>query len=155
VLDPLRGSLHGLGDQAAAVNAAVNFTLEEAGRFEDAEMLGDGGERERERLGELGDSGFALSKASEDGAAGGIGEGGEGGVERGGGIVNHMVYYCRGACGCQANFWGAGLRAERWTARGWVGDIGSKSPSQGSGLGCAEAHPYNGWARLQLRAAVA
>jgi hypothetical protein len=69
-------------------------------------MLGDGGERERERLGELRDGRFAVSKTGKDGAAGGVGECGEGGVERCGGIVNHMVYYCRGAGLCQGDFLG-------------------------------------------------
>jgi len=79
----LCGGLHGLRGEAAAVNAAVDLALEEAGGFENAEMLGDGGEGKGEGLGKLSDSGLALSKASENGAAGGIGEGGEGGIERG------------------------------------------------------------------------
>ncbi len=104
MVDPLRGGLHGLRGEAAAVNAAVDFALEKAGGFENAQMLGDGGEGKREGLRKLGDRGFALGEARENGAAGGVGEGGEGGVERGRGIVNHTVYYCRGACGCQENF---------------------------------------------------
>lgn len=93
MVDPLRGGLHGFRCQAAAVNAAVNLALEKAGGFEYAEVLGDGGKGERERLGELGDRGFALSQAGEDGAACGVGESGERSVERGIGIVNHVVYY--------------------------------------------------------------
>ena len=77
------------------MDAAVDFTLEEPGGFEDAKMLGDGGERERERFGELADGGFAVSEAGQDGAAGGVGKSGEGGVEWCAGIINHMVYYCR------------------------------------------------------------
>ena len=98
VLDPLRGGLHGLGSEAAAVDAAVDFALEEAGGFEHAEMLGDGGKGKGEGRGEFGDGGLAVCKAGEDGAAGGVGERGEGGVERNDGtrgIVNHTVYYCR------------------------------------------------------------
>ena len=83
MVDPLCGGLHRLGSEAAAVNAAIDLALEEAGGFEHAEMLGDGGEGKGEGLGKLSDSGLALSKASENGAAGGIGEGGEGGIERG------------------------------------------------------------------------
>ena len=60
MVDPLRGGLHGLRGKAAAVNAAVDFALEEAGGFENAEMLGDGGKGEGEWFGKLGDSGFAL-----------------------------------------------------------------------------------------------
>jgi hypothetical protein len=42
------------------MDAAVDFALEESGGFENAEMLGDGGEGERERLGKLGYGGFSL-----------------------------------------------------------------------------------------------
>jgi hypothetical protein len=91
------------------VNAAVNFALQEAGGFENAQMLGDGGEGEGERLGELGDGGFALGETGENGAAGGIGKGGERGVERGIGIVNHMVYYRRDRFACQGEI----LKVER------------------------------------------
>ena len=74
------------------MDAAIDFALEKAGGLENTEMLGDGGERKGERFGNLGDGGFTLREAGEDGAAGGIGEGGEGGVERSGReIVNHTV----------------------------------------------------------------
>ncbi len=109
VLDPLRDGLHGLGSEAAAVDAAVDFALEEAGRFEHAEMLGDGGKGKGEGRGELGDGGLAVREAGEDGAAGGVGERGEGGVERNDGargIVNHTVYYRARRSGCQGFFWG-------------------------------------------------
>jgi hypothetical protein len=86
------------------VNAAVDFALEEAGGFENAEMLGDGREGEGEWFGKLRDSGFAQGQASENSAAGGIGKGGESGVERGRGIVNHMVYCCRDGFACQGKF---------------------------------------------------
>jgi hypothetical protein len=96
------------------VDAAIDFALEEAGGFENAKMLGDGGERKGERLGELGDGGFTLREAGENGAAGGVGEGGESGVERGSGIVNHTVYYCRGACACQGIFADGVATGFRW-----------------------------------------
>jgi hypothetical protein len=115
VVDPLSGGLHGLGGKAASVDAAIDFALEEAGGFENAKMLGDGGERKGERLGELGDRGFTLREAGENGAAGGVGECGESGVERGIGIVNHTVYYCRDAFACQANFW------DPWESNGGLG----------------------------------
>jgi hypothetical protein len=41
--DPSGCRLHGLSGEAAAVNAAVDFAVQQAGGFEDAEMLGDGG----------------------------------------------------------------------------------------------------------------
>jgi hypothetical protein len=68
-------------------------------------MLGDGGKGNGKGRGELGNGGWALRQASQDGAAGGIGKSAEGGVERGAGggrtIVNHMVYYCEVPAGCQ------------------------------------------------------
>ena len=58
-------------------------------------MLGNRGERDLEWGGEFGNRGFALREAREDGAAGGIGERAERGIQGGGarrgGIVNHMV----------------------------------------------------------------
>ena len=115
------------------MDAAVDFTLEETGGLEDAEMLGDGGEREGERLGELGDGGFALGQAGEDGAAGGIGECGEGGVERCGGIVNHMVYYCPGLRRCQVNFWDSGE----------IGGLAFKEEQISPGRVALKRSPYN------------
>jgi hypothetical protein len=47
-------------------------------------MLGHRWEREWERLGKFGDRSFALRKAGENSAAGGVGEGSECGIERGG-----------------------------------------------------------------------
>lgn len=82
--------LHRLGGQAQAMDAAINFAVQEAGGFEDAQMFGDRREGHAERFGELGDFGFAKSETSEDGAPGGIGERGKGGVE-GGRIFNHTV----------------------------------------------------------------
>lgn len=96
------------------MNTAVNFALEEAGRFENAEMLGDGGKGEGKWLSELCDGGFALREAGENGAAGGIGECREGGVEGFRGIVNHMVYYCRDGFRCQENFLRFAFRVFFW-----------------------------------------
>ena len=77
------------------MDAAVDFAPQEPGGLQHAEMLGNGGEGNVEGRGEFGDGGLALRQARENGAAGGIGQGPEGGVERGvaggGGIVNHMV----------------------------------------------------------------
>jgi hypothetical protein len=94
VLDPAGSIFHGFRSEMAAVDATVNFATEEACRFEDAKVFGDGGEGDAKRGGEFGDRGLALSEAGEDGAASGIGKGTEGRVEEGGGcgrIVNHMV----------------------------------------------------------------
>ena len=93
MLDPLRGGFHGFWGEAAAVDTAVDFALEQTRRFENTDVFGDGWEGEWKWFGEFSDGGFALRQAGKNGAAGGIGEGGEGGVERSGLIVNHMVNY--------------------------------------------------------------
>lgn len=93
-LDPTRGVQHGLGGEAATVDAAVDFALEQAGGFENAQVLGHRRQGNVERRGELADGGLPASQAGENSAAGGIGEGAEGGVEGSAGgekIVNHMV----------------------------------------------------------------
>jgi hypothetical protein len=86
------------------VDAAVNFTAKKARRFEDSEMFGDGGEGNVKWLGEFLDRGFALGEAGENGATCGVGKSAEGGIERGDGIVNHVVYYYRWTGFCQAVF---------------------------------------------------
>jgi hypothetical protein len=89
VVNPGGGAFHGFGVETAAVDASVDFAAKQAGGFEDAEMLGDGGEGHSERGGEGFNGGFTVGEAGEDGAAGGVGESAEGGVE--GRIVNHTV----------------------------------------------------------------
>lgn len=88
--DPLFGIFQRFGGESALAGAAGLFLSDEAGVFEDAEMLHDCGERHAVGLGEFGDGGLAEHKCGEDGAAGGIADGAEGGVE-GTSIVNHMV----------------------------------------------------------------
>jgi hypothetical protein len=77
------------------VDPAVDLAPEQTGGLEDSQVLGDGRERDVEGRGEFGDRGFAAGQPREDGAARGIREGPEGGVEGsvGGGrrIVNHTV----------------------------------------------------------------
>ena len=77
------------------MDAAVDFTPEQAGGFEDAQVLGDRGERDVEGSGEFGDGSFAAGQPRENGAACGVGKRSEGRIEWrvvvGGRIVNHMV----------------------------------------------------------------
>ena len=54
---------------------------DKSGAFEYLEMLGNGGLAHGKRLGQFVDRGFAGGEAGKDGAARGIGESGEGGVE--------------------------------------------------------------------------
>jgi hypothetical protein len=77
------------------VDAAVDFTPEQAGGFEDAQVLGDGRERDVEGSGKFVDGSFAAGQPREDGPPCGVGKCPERSIERGvvanGGIVNHMV----------------------------------------------------------------
>ena len=91
LLDPRRGALHRLGGEAAAMDPSIHFALQQPGRFEDADVFGDGWEGNAEGLRQFGDHGFALGEAGQDGAARGIGESAEGGVQESLGIFNHMV----------------------------------------------------------------
>jgi len=58
--------------------------------LEDADVLHHGGQGHAVRAGEVGHGRFAEHEGSEDGAAGGVGESAEGGIE-GCGILNHVV----------------------------------------------------------------
>jgi hypothetical protein len=98
--EPVGGFDERLGLEAAGAALGVLAAGDEAGAFEDFEVLGDGRLGHGERLGEFVDGGLAGGEAGEDGAASGVGEGGEGGVEalgRGHCITlrfyNHMVIY--------------------------------------------------------------
>jgi hypothetical protein len=102
--DPRRGRLHGLGGETATVNAAIDFAMQQAGGFKDAQVLRDSGKGHRERRGKVLNGGFSLREAGQDGAARGVGEGAKGGVEADSGIVNHTVYYCTSEAVCQDNF---------------------------------------------------
>ena len=86
------------------MNAAVDLAAQQAGGFEDAQMLGDGGKGHGERPGKIFYGSLALRKTGQDGAAGGVGECAESGVQTGSRIVNHTVYYSTDGAGCQANF---------------------------------------------------
>jgi hypothetical protein len=91
LLDPGGRVPEGLGGQPAAVHAAVDLALQEPGGFQYAHMLRDGWERNAERFGKLCDHGLALCEAGQHGAAGGIGERTEDGIQGRRGIVNHLV----------------------------------------------------------------
>ena len=63
------------------MDAAVDLALEEAGGFEDAQMFGNGGQRNAKGFRQFSDRGFSLAQAGQDGAARGIGKRAEGGVQ--------------------------------------------------------------------------
>jgi hypothetical protein len=71
------------------VDASVDLTAEQAGGFENTQVLRDRGQGNVERFGKFGNRGFTLGQPGENGAACGIGKGAKSGIE--GRIVNHMV----------------------------------------------------------------
>jgi hypothetical protein len=79
--DPLAGVVEGAcveGEQMFLAGAAAS---DEASAFEDADVLRDAVEGDRERARYVGDAGFAVRETLEDGAARGVGEGEHGGVK--------------------------------------------------------------------------
>ena len=88
--DPVFGLLQGSGRELAEARAADFLLRDEAGVLEDADVLHHSGQGHAVRAGKVGHRGFAKHEGSEDGAAGGVGECAEGGIE-GCGILNHMV----------------------------------------------------------------
>jgi hypothetical protein len=91
LLDPGGRVPEGLCGQPAAVHATVDLAIKEAGGLQYAHMLRDGWQRNAERFSKLCDHGLTLCEAGQDGAAGGIGERTEGGIQGRDGIVNHSV----------------------------------------------------------------
>ncbi len=86
--------------EAARTPLCIASAHHKSGALQDLEVLGDGGEADAERAGQIGDRGFAAREPGEDGAPRGIGEGGEGGAEMVGGhlyvtswLNNHLVKY--------------------------------------------------------------
>jgi hypothetical protein len=81
--EPVGGLLHRAYGETAHANAAGFFLLDEAGLFEDVEVLEDSGHRHLVGTGEFSDGGLAVLEGAEDGSTGGVAEGREGGVETG------------------------------------------------------------------------
>ena len=87
--DPPLGYLESVGLDAAAPDPAGFPSHHEPGSFENPKVLEEGGKGHRMRGGKLGDGGVSADQPGERGAADGIGEGAEDGVE--GAMVNHLV----------------------------------------------------------------
>jgi hypothetical protein len=90
VRDPRERVAHGRGVERCTPHASFLLDGGEPGTLQHAHVLGDGRERHREAGRELADGVVAGGKARENVAARGVGEGGEGVVERPR-MVNHMV----------------------------------------------------------------
>jgi len=81
LLGPLDGVFEWCGVEAAEVLAAMHSAADEIRGFEDSDVLGRGGEGHFEGCGEVGEVSLAPGELADDGAAGGVGQGVEDGVE--------------------------------------------------------------------------
>ena len=88
--DPVFRGFEGSRSEPAEARPSDLFLGDQACVFEDAEMLNHRGKGHAVRPGKVGDGSFAEHEGGEDGAASGVGEGAEGGIE-GLRILNHMV----------------------------------------------------------------
>ena len=77
------GLLHGSHRETAHADTTGFLLLDEAGLFEDVEVLQDGGHGDAVRARQFGDGGIAPLQVDEDGSTGWVAEGSEGGVEAG------------------------------------------------------------------------
>ncbi len=91
--DPGVGLAHRAHDEPAAAHAAILAAVDQAGVFQDAQVPGDGGERNAEGAGQGADRLLPGRELRQHGAARRIGEGGERGVEGSRLILNHIVKY--------------------------------------------------------------
>jgi len=73
------------------MHAAIDLAFEQPCGFQHAHVFRNGGQRNAERLRQLRNHGLTLCEAGQDGAAGGIGERAERDIQKGRGIVNHLV----------------------------------------------------------------
>ena len=80
-IDPKRSVFHRAGDHAASMDPALLLTGEESCPFEHPEVLGDGGQRHGERLGQFRHRGLPTRQARKDRPTGRIGQGRKGGIE--------------------------------------------------------------------------
>jgi hypothetical protein len=91
LLDPARGVFHGSGHQPAAAYAPLFRVRHQPRPLEHAQMLVHAGEGHVKRARQIRERCVARGQPGEDRAARGIGEGGEGDVESGLAILNHVV----------------------------------------------------------------
>jgi hypothetical protein len=85
---PFHGTLHRRGIEGEEVLAPRHAAPHQLGALEDADVLGDGVERDVERFGKLRHASLAPGEVLQDGPAGGIREGAQGVVEVHGRIIN-------------------------------------------------------------------
>src|ERR1700722_2411280 len=83
LIEPVGRVLERTRFEAAGTELGIAAATDQAGTFQDLQMLGDCRKAHVEWLGQLVDRGFAAGEAREYGAARGVSEGGEGLVEAG------------------------------------------------------------------------
>jgi hypothetical protein len=88
VRDPVGGGRERFRIDTAVVDPPLAAALEESCLFENPDVLRDGGQRDIEGPGEVGDPGLSEGQPREDGPPGRVRKGREGAIERPG-IVNH------------------------------------------------------------------
>jgi len=91
MLYPFGRVLHGLGDQAAAIDSPIFPPRDKLCPLEHPQVLAHAGERYVVGRGQIADGGFTLRQPPQDAAPGGVGKRGKRGVELRPGILNHMV----------------------------------------------------------------
>ena len=90
--DPLLDRAHRRRLETACADAADLLGADQAALLQHVDVLDDGRQRHRERLGELADRGRALAQPGDDRAPARVGEGTEGPVERGIGNGRHDAH---------------------------------------------------------------
>ena len=98
---PLVGFMQNRRVETDDLKAAAALAGDELRGLEDFEVFGDGGQGEGVWSGEVANGLFAGRDIVKDGAAGGVGEGVEDGIEPGGVRLNHMVECSRVRGNCQ------------------------------------------------------
>ncbi len=88
---------HGSGDKAAAAHAPVLFLPEQAGPLQHPQVLGDGRQRDVERLRQPHHRRGAPRQPRQHGPPRGVGQGRKSGAQRSLTILNHVVKYSRPA----------------------------------------------------------
>ena len=102
MFEPVHRLLHGRSGQLAGDRAANLPAGDQAGIRQHVEVLHDGGQRDGKRPGEIADRhGLLALELGDQSAPGGVGKRGEGAVERGGLILNHVVKYREWGPTCQ------------------------------------------------------
>src|SRR6202453_1090153 len=102
--DPVQRAIERAGLQVAGAELGVAPARDQAAALQHLEMLGDPRQRHGEGGGQLGHGGVALGQPAHDGAPGGVGQRGEGGVEGVGGLGRHAEYLTPRLVNCQVKY---------------------------------------------------